>query len=286
MKKRKTLDESYLILLLIPIFYITGWFIWYFRTGGIPYKAPRIISFHKISNKPELGGTFCTNSQFKGFMEFLRKNKYITADIGRHLENYNDKTVSIFFDDAYEEIYNNAFPIMKTLDFTGVIAPVAGFIGKKNLWDRGGGVFRHMNREQIMILSENGFDVISHTMTHRDLRKLTDKELLYEMSESKRILESIIKKKVDYILYPYGLYNNRVKCFSKKAGYKGAFASYSKSNKVIDKYAMGRNTMYIIDNIFDLKILIERKSLLLYGHEETKGRIINWFSRFSEAIKI
>ncbi|MCK4524500.1 polysaccharide deacetylase family protein [candidate division WOR-3 bacterium] len=286
MKKRKTLDESYLILLLIPIFYITGWLIWYFRTGGIPYKTPRIISFHKISNKPELGGTFCTNSQFKRFMEFLGKNKYITTNIGKHLENYNDKTVSIFFDDAYEEIYNNAFPIMKTLGFAGVIAPVTGFIGEKNLWDRGGGVFRHMNREQIMILSKNGFDVISHTMTHRDLRKLNDKELLYEMSESKRILESIIKKKVDYILYPYGLYNNRVKCFSKKAGYKGAFASYNKSNRVMDNYAMGRNTMYIIDNVLDLKIIIERKSLLLYGHEETKGRIINWFSRFSEVIKI
>ncbi len=286
MRKRRKLDESYLIILLIPIFYIIGWIIWYFSTGGIPYNFPKIISFHKISNRPEFGGTFCTNNQFKRFMEFLKKNQYITIDLEKHMENYNNKTVSIFFDDAYEEIFDNAFPIMKSFGLTGVIAPITGFIGEKNLWDRGGGVFRHMNKEQIRILSENGFNVISHTMTHRDLRKLSDKELLYEMSESKQILESIIGKKVDYILYPYGLYNNRVKHFAKKVGYKGAFASYNKSNRVIDEYAIGRNTMYIIDNVFDLKILIERKSLLLYGHEETKGRIINWFSRFSEVIKI
>ena len=285
--KNEMIYINYYILLIIPIFYIAGWIIWYIRTGGAPTGQPRIISFHKISLKPEFGGTFVFPAQFRAFMTELHNNKFKTVCIEENINNKdNVKSISIFFDDAYESVFTFAYPIMKEFGQKGVIAPVAGYIGKKNHWDRGNGSFMHMNEEQIKMLSDNGFEIISHTMNHYDLRKLSDNKLEYELKESKNMLELITGKPVQYLLYPYGLYNDRVIRKVKECGYSGAFASYSRDNRRIKRYAMGRNSIYIIDTIADFKIIIKRAPLFLYGHEETKGRIINWFARFSEVIKL
>jgi len=127
---------------------------------------------------------------------------------------------------------------------------------------------------------------VSHSVSHRDLRKLKNEDLLIECVESKRKLEEITKKKINYFMYPYGLYNNRVKKAVMSAGYTSAFASYALRNDGFDNFAIGRHSLYIIDTVFDLSIIINQSPLLLFGHEDAKGRIINWFARFSGVIKI
>ncbi len=274
------------LILLIPVLYLIGWIYWFLKHKRPSLNMPRIISFHKISNTPELGGTFNTVKQFESFIRFLKMNGYKTARIDKILAEPEEKEILIFFDDAYENIYNEAFPIMKECGLTGVLCPVAGYIGKKNLWDRGLKRFRHMNENQLKEMSEAGFEIISHSMSHSDMRRLNKESLIKETTESKRTLENLLNKKIDYFIYPFGLYNENVKNAVKNAGYRAAFASYNEKNDKIDSFAIGRNTMYIIDSKFDLKIILERKPLFLFGHEDQKGRIINWFSRFSAVIKI
>ncbi|MDY6788191.1 MAG: polysaccharide deacetylase family protein [candidate division WOR-3 bacterium] len=278
------MDNSIYLILLLPAFYLGGWIMWYFRFNGIPEDTPKIISFHKISNKPELGGTFCTVGQFKSYMNYIAGHDYSTVSLDRLIEERKDKEMAVFFDDAYEDVYEKAFPIMQDRGLKGVICPVAGFIGRKNHWDRGPGSFRHMNRKQILELSEAGFDIVSHSITHPDLRKLPSGELMRELTDSRKILEDLTGRSIDYFIYPYGLYNERVKHAVKKVGYSAAFTSYNENNAVFDRFAIGRNTMYIIDSVIDLKIIMNRGPLFCYGHEEAKGRIINWFARFSRTI--
>lgn len=277
---------SLYFILLMPALYLIGWIYWFLKHKKPSLTMPRIISFHKISDIPELGGTFNTVRQFESFIRFLKENGYKTASIDKILLNPEEKEILIFFDDAYENIYNKAFPIMKEYGFTGVLCPVAGYIGKKNLWDRGLKRFNHMNDKQLKEMSEAGFEIISHSMSHSDMRRLSKESLIKETTESKRTLENLLNKKIDYFIYPFGLYNENVKNAVKRAGYKAAFASYNEKNDEIDIFAIGRNTMYIIDSKIDLKIILERKPLFLFGHEDQKGRIINWFSRFSAVIKI
>ncbi len=271
-------------LFIIPILYLIGWIIWYYRYGGIPKKSPKIISFHKITNSPELGGTFCFEKQFDIFMKYISEH-YNTVSIEEALNNYNEKNILIFFDDAYEDIYKIAFPIMKEYNLKGVLCPVVNYIGEKNFWDRGINKYKHMNFSQLKEMQEYGFEIVSHSLNHYDMRKLYIEEIEKELLQSKEILEKQLKIKVEYFLYPYGLYNEKIKRILRKIGYKGAFTSYNKDNRVFDKYAIGRNTMYIIDTKWDLSIILNRKPLFLYGHEEAKGRIINWFARFSGVIK-
>lgn len=273
-------------LLILPAAYIAGWLIWYFRYGGLPSPdIPNIVSFHKITDIPELGGTFNTQRQFRNFMDYIYCNDYTTPCLSSILDKPGSG-IALFFDDAYENIYENAYGIMKSRNIKGVLCPVVDYIGRMNSWDRGINRYAHMNWEQIMELSSNGFDIISHSMSHRDLRKLNDSELAYELIHSKSVLEKKLGRKIEYFIYPYGLYDMRVKRAVKAAGYKAAFTSHASHNRKFDRYAIGRNSMYIIDSVHTLGIYLKRKNVFLYGHEEAKGRIINWFARFSAYMEI
>lgn len=277
---------KYIPLAAIPLLYAAGWVIWYFRFGPPSKRGTRIISFHKISDTPELGGTFCTSRQFESFIKYISREGMKSVSIDDMLNRKSENGILIFFDDAYESVYENAFPVLEKYGFNGVIAPIVSYIGKENLWDRGLNRFRHMSEERIRELSEKGYEIVSHSMSHRDMRKLSRDERIFELKESKKILSSITGKDIKYFMYPYGLYNRNVQADVRSAGYTGAFASYSRRNDEYDEYAIGRHSLYIIDTLFDLKVILNKSPLFLFGHEDAKGRIINWFARFSGVIKI
>ena len=62
----------------------------------------------------------------------------------------------------------------------------------------------------------------SHTVTHSPLTNLSTKELEKELRGSKSTIEKHINKPVVHFAYPYGIYNQKVTEFVKKAGYKTA----------------------------------------------------------------
>ncbi len=77
--------------------------------------------------------------------------------------------------------------------------------------------------EQLKEMSDSIFEVGSHSVTHPVLTMLSDDELVYELSESKSILEEKMKCKVDTIAYPVGMgfaFDQRVIHTAKNAGYR------------------------------------------------------------------
>ncbi|MEJ5306805.1 MAG: polysaccharide deacetylase family protein [candidate division WOR-3 bacterium] len=277
--------KYFLPLLFVVVLYLYGWIYWYFRFYKKKIYARNIISFHKISKYPEFGGTTNIVFQFENYLKFLKKNGFKTTTIDDFLNSEDEKKILIFFDDAYENVYKYAFPIMKKYSYTGVLCPVAGYIGKRNVWDTKTGKFRHMDFKMLKEMEESGFEIISHSYSHKDLRKLNREKLKIEVVRSKELLEKILKKNVDYFLYPFGLTNERVKKEVKDAGYKGAFTSYT-DNVGFDIFEIPRNTLYVIDTNIALKILLNKKPVFLFGHFDMKGRITNWFGRFSPVIKL
>lgn len=60
-----------------------------------------------------------------------------------------------------------------------------------------------MSFEELTELQEHGWEIGSHGVTHRSLLRLNDEEIIYELSESKRILEEKFGPIISYA-YPYG----------------------------------------------------------------------------------
>jgi peptidoglycan/xylan/chitin deacetylase (PgdA/CDA1 family) len=59
-------------------------------------------------------------------------------------------------------------------------------------------------------LDQGFLQVASHTLTHQHLTTLSDADLDWELSESKRLLELQLNTPIDTIFYPYGEYDARV----------------------------------------------------------------------------
>lgn len=75
--------------------------------------------------------------------------------------------------------------------------------------------------DQILDLSDE-FEIGAHTMNHKYLTTISDKEALYEITESKKALEDIVSRPVDGFCFPGGKYRRRHLEFVKNAGFKYA----------------------------------------------------------------
>ena len=64
--------------------------------------------------------------------------------------------------------------------------------------------YQFMNWVQIKDLTKRGHRIASHTMTHRILKFLSEKEKQYELVESKKRLEMQLNVPIDILVYPYG----------------------------------------------------------------------------------
>jgi len=75
-----------------------------------------------------------------------------------------------------------------------------------------------IDQKQLMTLIANGHDLQTAGHTGDDLRSLTNVQVELELSQSKQLLEQIIKKKVIAVAYPLGGVNDRI---ARKAGEVG-----------------------------------------------------------------
>jgi peptidoglycan/xylan/chitin deacetylase (PgdA/CDA1 family) len=124
-------------------------------------------------------------------------------------------------------------------------------------------------------------------------RMETDKEMVdrykYELKESKEIIERNLNKKVDYLCWPGGGYNEISIELSKEIGYKAStIASFERNkyifnnsdkNKRIPRYSLGVNINYRNKNIIDSNPLALRNNFI-----ESQGSRFRKYVRYSKKI--
>jgi len=243
-------------------------------------KNPPILLYHKIDDRWEWGITRQRVGQFGKQMSFLYDEGYKLVGLEKDLSSdpkEKRKEVFLTFDDGYESVYINVFPVLERLGFSATVFLITGWVGKNNLWDvNWGRKFKHLSWSQVEELNGFGFNFGSHTVNHPDLTKLTDKELEYELLDSKNILEDRLGKRVEFLSYPFGRYNQKVKRIAQKAGYRYAFTICPDSEDPFDPYAKGRLGVYLFDTKLTLNIKLNHTPL--FWIEKMKGRIVNQFA--------
>ena len=129
----------------------------------------------------------------------------------------------IAFDDGFKGVYDN-----KDFFFNKSIFPTI-FVAK-NLIGKDG----YMDETQIKELSDMGFRIQSHTVSHVDLTGLKKDALCKELVESRNYLSDLLKKNIDELCCPIGYYNKQVIEEAKKAGYKKIYLSYPSPYEIND----------------------------------------------------
>ena len=174
---------------------------------------------------------------------------FVPAEPGAVLSPPAGRSFLLTFDDAYSDIYRNALPIMARKGIKGIVFPVAGFIGKRPLWDVTWGTpGLHMSAEELRELVALGWEIGSHTMTHPDLTRLSPSGLMAELVDSKSLLEDLLGARVRFLAYPFGRFNERVKGAGREAGYEAGFTMRrTRSLAWTDPMAIPRMSVYLPD---------------------------------------
>lgn len=140
------------------------------------------------------------------------------------LLSHSEKTFVIVFDDGYECVRDQAFPVLERLGFSALLFMPTGCVGQWNDWDHQllGRRFRHLDGSGLRELAAAGWQVGSHTVHHRSLVGLSDAKLAEELRASKRALENLLGHDLNWVAYPFGRYDRRVLDATLEAGYTGA----------------------------------------------------------------
>jgi peptidoglycan/xylan/chitin deacetylase (PgdA/CDA1 family) len=243
-----------------------------------------ILTYHKIGDQLELGITTVKRWAFGAHLDVINQAGMVTVHAAEAARSPGRrKIIAITFDDAYESVVAAALPEMEARGVTGTVFAIAGFVGDCSRWDvrLSPRRFRHASWDQLRDLADRGFEIGSHSMSHRDLTRLDTASLKRELEVSKKTLEDGTGHRVSSISYPFGRFSRRVVGEALEAGYTTGFTSYPRSND--DPMATGRMSVYSIDTLSCLK----RKLGLLPGYrfECLKNRLIAGLSLGTTLVK-
>jgi peptidoglycan/xylan/chitin deacetylase (PgdA/CDA1 family) len=187
-------------------------------------KIP-ILMYHSISNfstislkdpNPTLAhGLKIPPNVLKEQLSLIKTKGYTTITLSQLIDHmfYNvpipAKPIILTFDDGWADNYT-AFSILKEFNQVGDFAIITNLL---NNADR-------LTKDQVREMSNSSMGISSHTLNHPNLTQLTGTQLNNELLQSKQMLETLIDKKVESIVYPTGAYNKTVIDSSIKSGYK------------------------------------------------------------------
>lgn len=78
---------------------------------------------------------------------------------------------------------------------------------------------KFLTKEQVQELIKEGWRIGSHSLTHSDFYKLSQRQIYNEVIQSKKILEKKFGLKIDFFAYPKGRYTTQILAALMRAGY-------------------------------------------------------------------
>ena len=202
---------------------------------------------------------------FRKQMAWLYSNDFKTVTIYELISKNShpeDKAVCLTFDDGWLGNYLYAYPILMEHGFKATFFIATELIGKP----------LYMTWEHLKEMMASGMSIQSHTATHKPLGGMDEKEIIFELSESKKAIEKSLGTKVNHLSLPHGSKNVRIWPLAKRVGYKSictsdvGFQTWESNGPWLKRISIG-------DRISEkkFKLIIQRKNRAIWGMIFTKG---------------
>jgi peptidoglycan/xylan/chitin deacetylase (PgdA/CDA1 family) len=187
------------------------------RTRSVP-----ILMYHRINvvtpSTPALTRALTVHpAVFARQMRWLDRHGYRTITqrqlfdallCGRPLPR---RPILITFDDGYRDAYTKASPVLERFGMSATAYVISGRISN--------GDPSFLSWRQVRRLEDRGVEIGSHTVSHRALTGLSDREALAELVRSRRVLERRLGHRAPWLAYPIGAYDGRIERLARRAGY-------------------------------------------------------------------
>jgi poly-beta-1,6-N-acetyl-D-glucosamine N-deacetylase len=222
-----------------------------------------VIMYHDILPTKEVFFDV-TPEEFAADLQLIREKGLTPISLDQLVEHLAtgtqlpEKPIVLSFDDGYAGHYTHVWPLLRQYGYPAVFAiypsKVGRGFGRSSLtWEQ----LREMAADPLVTIA-------SHSVTHpSDLRELPTAELLHEVVESKRILETELGRPIDHFVYPEGKYDQRVAHWAKLAGYQSALTM----NDEVDRFAGQSLDLLSVDRIGQSRL--EAMLDLVYGGPPT-----------------
>lgn len=190
-----------------------------------------VLLYHYVSENGNKADTIRTSLSthprvFEQQLQLLQQNGFTTITFDELAAAFGGtftmpgKPVILTFDDGYADFYTHVAPLLAKYQMKGIAFIPTGLMGGGN----------YMTWSQISELSRSPFVVFgAHSVHHWALNKIAHGQLVTELEESKRVLEEHVGYKVNWMAYPYGLFNDAVIAAAKAAGFIGGITTISGS---------------------------------------------------------
>jgi peptidoglycan/xylan/chitin deacetylase (PgdA/CDA1 family) len=180
-----------------------------------------ILMYHRIGDNkpwtPEISRRLTVSPEdFERQLRWLKRNDYRTItqkelwDALMCGERLGRKPVLITMDDGYRNNYTYASPIIERLGMNATAYVITERISTNSSFLE----WKHLPK-----LERRGVEVASHTVSHRALTTLSDRDALRELVASRRILERKLGHRIPWLSYPIGDHDARIVRLARQAGY-------------------------------------------------------------------
>ena len=184
-------------------------------------KSVPVLMYHSISYQKD-NPVRLPIEKFEEQLKYLKDNGYYTITL-TDLYNYfmtntpiPEKSVVLTFDDGYEDNYTTMLPALRKYNFKATIFVITGVIDKSA---------NYLTSKQLVEMEKYGVDIESHTVSHENLKDIPKDKQLETLKKSKKDLEKILNKQVNYFAYPFGGYSKTSIEAVREAGYKMAITT-------------------------------------------------------------
>jgi len=152
---------------------------------------------------------------------------------------------AVTFDDAFESVAENALPELARRKIPCTIFVPTGYVGRRPQWamacDDPDREERVMDEALLRSLVSDEVVLASHSVRHLRMTDLAGEERAFELIESRRRLQEIVKRPVTLFSFPHGAHDDDLLERARRAGYERVFTiTPRKALRRVGEFATGR----------------------------------------------
>lgn len=147
------------------------------------------------------------------------------------------KGFTLTVDDANHSDVTIMLPALLARQLRAIFFIPAGKLGQQG----------YLGKEDIQTLVDEGMEIGTHGMYHRDWRELDHGELTVEIDNSKKILAEITGHEIQKVSCPYGSYDRRVLRYLRNANFQRVYTS-DRGRARSKWWIQPRNSLHATDN--------------------------------------
>jgi peptidoglycan/xylan/chitin deacetylase (PgdA/CDA1 family) len=204
-----------------------------------------ILGYHGIAECPRKDDLFMlqvTPGRFRSLLEMMLAAgfQFVTvAEFARRAAGGPPPAglAAVSFDDAMRNNLTTAMPILRALEIPATVYVPTGWLGGESPWIGPCGDRAILTGEQVQALSQAGWEIGAHTITHADLSLLSYEECRREIEGSCQALRELTGTSVRTFAYPFGHYGEAAIAATRDAG---LLAAVTTGSGIWDPYELTR----------------------------------------------